>query len=176
MDIYFVRHANAGEHIADPKQDEKRPLDELGSKQSQQMGAVLKALGVQVDVIISSPLTRATQTAAHVAQELGYDKSVLLDSSLRPEGKFEKFRQLLQRQSGKAAVVVVGHNPSLSEFLSLLVSDEATDSTIEMKKGAVAKVELKSRRPSLQWILTPKTVEAIQEASTTRSRPKTSRK
>jgi phosphohistidine phosphatase len=176
MDIYFVRHANAGEHTADPKQDEKRPLDELGIKQSQDMGAALKALKVQVDVIISSPLTRATQTAAHVAQQLGYEKSVLLDSSLRPEGKFDKFRQLLQRQSGKTAIMVVGHNPSLSEFVSLLVSDEAANSTVELKKGAVAKLELKSRKPSLQWILTPKTVEAIQEASTTKSRPKTSRK
>lgn len=176
MDLYFLRHANAGESLPNPKQDEKRPLDELGVEQSQRMGRVLAAMGVEVDAIISSPLTRATQTAALVAAELGYEKSVLIENALRPDADFEQFRDLVRRHTKQKAVMVVGHNPTLSEFLSLLVSDEATDSTIELKKGAVAKVELKRRRPLLQWILTPKTVQVIQEASATRSRPKTSRK
>lgn len=176
MDIYFLRHANAGESLADPKQDEKRPLDELGVEQSQQMGRVLKALEVKVDEIISSPLARAKQTAGLVATALGFEKSLLLDNSLRPDAKFEDFRQLLRRHAKKDAIMVVGHNPSLSEFLSLLVSDEATDSTIELKKGAVARVQMTRRQPTLQWILTPKTVQAAQEAWASRSRPKTSRK
>ena len=176
MDIYFLRHANAGESMANPKQDEKRPLDELGVEQSRRMGRVLAALGVEVDAIISSPLTRATQTAALVATELGYQKSVLLVNSLRPDAKFEQFRDLLRQHLKQKAIMVVGHNPTLSEFLSLLVSDEAVDSTIELKKGAVAKVEFKRRRPLLHWMWTPKTVQAIQEATATRSRPKTSRK
>ena len=82
---------------------------------------------------------------------------------------------LLRRQAKQKSIMVVGHNPTLSEFLSLLVSDEAVASTIELKKGAVAKVELK-KRPVLEWILTPKTVALAQEASATSSRPKTSRK
>jgi phosphohistidine phosphatase len=176
MDLYFLRHANAGESLKDAKQDEKRPLDELGVQQAQQMGRVLHAMGVEVDVIVSSPLVRAKQTAALVATALAFDKSLLLEDSLRPEAKFEDFRQLVRRHAKKSAIMVVGHNPTLSEFLSLVVSDEATDATIELKKGAVAKVQIKRRRPSLQWILTPKTVDAAQEASASRSRPKTSRK
>jgi len=176
MDIYFLRHANAGESLPNAKQDEKRPLDELGLEQSQRMGRVLAALDVKVDAMISSPLRRATQTAALVATELGYQKSVLLVDCLRPDAKFDQFRDLVRRHSKQKAIMVVGHNPTLSEFLSLLVSDEATDSTIELKKGAVAKVEWKRRRPLLQWVLTPKAVQAIQEAPATRSRPKISRK
>lgn len=175
MNVYFLRHASAGEHLPNPKQDEKRPLDGLGVDQSKRMGKVLARLAVEVDAIISSPLTRATQTAALVAQEIGHEKSVLLEDSLRPDAKFEDFHDLLRRHTRQKAVMVVGHNPTLSEFLSLLVSDEATDSTIELKKGAVAKVELK-KRPVLEWILTPKTVRMAQEASAARSRPKTSRK
>ena len=175
MDVYFLRHASAGEHFANPKQDEKRPLDELGIEQSKRMGKVLAQLGVKLDAIISSPLTRATQTAALAAQELGYEKSVLLEDSLRPDAEFEDFHDLLRRHSKQKAIMVVGHNPTISEFLSLLISDEATDATIELKKGAVAKVELK-KRPVLEWILTPKTVQAAQEASAAKSRPKTSRK
>ena len=176
MDVYFLRHANAGEHVANPKQDEKRPLDELGVEQSQRMGRVLVALGVEVNAVISSPLKRATQTAALVAAEIGYKESVLLVNALRPDAKFEQFRELLRRHSKQKAIMVVGHNPTLSEFLSLVISDEASDATIELKKGAVAKVEMKRQRPTLHWILTPKAVQAAQEASAARSRPKTSRK
>lgn len=176
MDLYFLRHANAGESLADPKQDEKRPLDQVGVEQSQHMGRVLKALDVKVDLIISSPLVRAKQTAALAATALGFQKSLLLEDSLRPDAKFQDFRDLLRRHAKENAIMVVGHNPTLSEFLALLVSDEATDSTIELKKGAVAKVQMKRRRPLLQWILTPKLVQTVQEASASKSRAKTSRK
>jgi len=176
MDVYFLRHANAGNSVDDPEEDEKRPLDPLGVEQSQRMGRVLAALDVKLDSIISSPLVRAKQTAAHAAAALGYEKTVLLDNALRPDGKFDDFMTLLRRHAKADAIMVVGHNPSLSEFLSLLVSDEATPVTIDLKKGAVARLERKSRRSELQWILTPKLVQTIQEASATSSRPKTSRK
>jgi phosphohistidine phosphatase len=116
------------------------------------------------------------QTAALAAEELGFEKSMLLDGGLRPDAEFEQFRDLLRRHGKQKAILVVGHNPTLSEFLSLLVSDEAANSTVELKKGALVKVELKGRRPILQWILTPKMVEKIQDASASKSRPKTSRK
>ncbi len=176
MDIYFLRHANAGESLPDPKQDEKRPLDPLGVEQSHQMGQVLRTLGVDLDVIISSPLVRAKQTAGFVAEELGFTKSLLLEDALRPDAKFEDFAQLVQLHSKDDAIMVVGHNPTLSQFLSLLISDGATNATIELKKGAVAKVQVKRKNPVLQWLLTSKTVHAAQEASASRSRPKTSRK
>src|ERR1035438_1511013 len=69
MDIYFLRHANAGEPKANPAKDEKRPIDKLGIEQSHDVGRALAALDVNPDVIISSPLRRATQTAAVVANE-----------------------------------------------------------------------------------------------------------
>lgn len=176
MDVYFLRHANAGESLDDSVKDEKRPLDDLGIEQCTRMGRALSAMGVKVDVIISSPLTRAMQTAARLATEIKYTQSVMLEKALRPEAKYEQFQQLLRRHAKNESIVVVGHNPNLSQFLSKLVSDESTGSTIELKKGAVAKVEFQSRRPSLQWLLTPKIVKTIQETATSRSRPKSSRK
>ena len=176
MDVYFFRHANAGESLADPKADEKRPLDQLGVEQSQRMGRILAALDVKLDAIISSPLVRAKQTAALSATELGYTKSVLLEKALRPDGKLEDFVQILRRHSKSTAVMVVGHNPNLSEFVSLLLTDEEDDEVVELKKGSVAKLEWKPRRSRLHWILAPRLVQAVEETSTTRSRPKTSRK
>ena len=176
MDVYFLRHANAGESLPDPKEDEKRPLDQLGIEQSQRMGRVLAALGVKLDAILSSPLVRAKQTAALAATELDYTKSILLEKALRPDAEFEDFEQILRRHSKTEAIMVVGHNPNLSEFLSLLVSDEETANAIDLKKGALALVEWKPRRSRLHWILPLRLVQAVEETSATRSRPKTSRK
>jgi phosphohistidine phosphatase len=176
MDIYFLRHASAGESLNDREKDEKRPLDELGVEQCARIGRALAAMDVKVNVMVSSPLTRAMQTAARVATEIRYESSVIVDKALRPEAKYEQFQELLRRYTRKESIVVVGHNPNLSAFLSKMISDESTDSTIELKKGAIAKVEMKGRRPSLHWLLTPKAVKSIQEAATSKSRPKSSRK
>ena len=62
MIIYIVRHASAGQHLTNPTKDEKRPLDADGIEQCGFVGRALAALNAQPDVIISSPLKRATQT------------------------------------------------------------------------------------------------------------------
>ena len=58
MILYFLRHASAGEHVANPKKDEKRALDKEGIEQCGYIGRALAALDVQVDAIVSSPLKR----------------------------------------------------------------------------------------------------------------------
>jgi phosphohistidine phosphatase len=85
MIIYIVRHASAGQHLTNPKKDEKRPLDADGIEQCGVVGRALAALNAQPDVIISSPLKRATQTASLVGNELGYEGKLLLDPAMRPE-------------------------------------------------------------------------------------------
>jgi phosphohistidine phosphatase len=72
--------------------------------------------------------------------------------------------------------MVVGHNPSLSEFLSRTVSARSGKAEIELKKGAIARVEVEGKQATLQWLLTPKLVKAIYDSSTPKLRPKTSRK
>lgn len=172
MDIYFLRHANAGEPKANPEKDEKRPVDKLGIEQSHDVGRALAAMDVTVDTIISSPLRRATQTAAVVANELGHEEKVVLDPALRPGASYEQFQELLQRHSRKDAIMVVGHNPNLTEFLNKLVA--APPTALELKKGSIAKVEKNGRRAAvLKWCMTPKLVRSIQQASASSSRPKT---
>jgi len=174
MDIYFLRHANAGEPKLNPTKDEKRPIDKLGIEQSHDVGRALAALDVNPDVILSSPLRRSTQTAAVVANELGYEDKVVTDAALRPGATYEKFQDLLQRYSRKDAILVVGHNPNMTEFLSKLLSGGSPLQAIELKKGAVAKVEKLGRKPAvLRWLMTPKVVRSIQQGSASSSRPKT---
>ena len=178
MVIYFLRHANAGtKQFSNPAKDEKRPIDKIGEEQSHDVGHALAAIGVTVNVIISSPLTRAMQTAAIVSQELGYEEKLVLDDALRPEATFEQFKALLNRHKDKAAIMVVGHDPSMTEFVNRVLSGGGPLAVIEMKKGGVAKVEKEVRRPAvLRWCMPPKVVQRIQRSSAKRSRPKTSLK
>lgn len=177
MFIYFLRHASAGKSKINPKQDAKRPLDKEGVRQCASIGRALAALDTQVDVILSSPLKRAAQTASLVANELGHEGNIVFTDVLGKGAEFEAFRGLLQKQAKREAIMVVGHNPSLSTFLSRVISGGGADRAVELKKGAVARVEYDGRKPgTLDWCLTPKTVETIQSAAIKSSRPKTSRK
>ena len=161
MIVYFLRHASAGESKSDPAKDAKRPLDADGIEQCRIVGHTLAALDTNVDVLISSPLKRATQTASLVGNELGYEGKMEIDGALRPEAKLDDFRKLLQRNAKHDAIMVVGHNPNLSEFLSVLISGGHSERAAELKKGAVARVEVKSRTATLEWLLTPKTVRGV---------------
>src|SRR6201998_860517 len=97
MIIYFLRHASAGEHLINPKKDEKRALDKDGIEQCGYVGRALAAIDAQVDVIISSPLKRATQTASLVGNEIGYEGKLQIEDSLRPGATFADFRKLLNK-------------------------------------------------------------------------------
>ena len=177
MIVYFVRHANAGQTLKNPKRDERRPLDQLGIEQATQMGRALAGADVQVEEVISSPLKRATQSASLIANELGFDGKIVYSPALAKETNFDQFRQLLRKHSRREAVMVVGHNPSLSRYLSLVLSGGANDRITQLKKGSVARVELDSRhRAVLNWCVTPKLVHSIYESAASSSRPKTVRK
>lgn len=177
MIIYFLRHASAGEKRANSRQDEKRPLDKQGIDQCRFVGAALAAADIQVDLIISSPLKRATQSASLVGNELGYDGDLKIETSLRPEASFESFREMLRKYSKLDTIMVVGHNPSLSEFCGLLLTNGIDTRVVELKKAGVARVEYSGKSNAvLHWALTPKLVRSLQASVATKSLPKTARK
>jgi phosphohistidine phosphatase len=176
MILYFLRHASAGEHLLNPKKDEKRALDKEGIEQCGYVGRALAALDVQVETIVSSPLKRCTQTASLVGNELGYEGKLQVDAALRPGAGLADFRKLLEKYSRQEAIMVVGHNPNLSQFLGSLISDSGCEASLELKKGAVAKVEMRRTSGTLQWCLTPKLLRALYDTAVESSRPNTSRK
>jgi phosphohistidine phosphatase len=176
MLLYFLRHASAGKTMSDPKKDERRPLDEEGILQARYVGRMLANLDIQVDQIISSPLKRARQTASLVANEMAFEAEVQIDDALRPEAEYEQFQAMLSRYKKYDAVMVVGHNPSLTEFLSKSISAGSGSAQIDFKKGSVARVEMNGRTGMLQWLVTPKVARTLQTSLKSSSRPKTSRK
>jgi len=173
MEIYFLRHANAGEAKLNPEKDEQRTLDQRGIEQSHIVGRSLAALKLKLDAILSSPLVRARQTASIVAGEIGQEDKVVTEEALRPEANYEQFLQLLARYRGKGTILIVGHNPSQTEFLNRLVTGDSAEA-IEFKKGAIARVDKDGGKPAvLKWCMPPKVVRAIQQAAASSSRPKT---
>jgi len=176
MIIYFLRHASAGEHLANPKRDEKRALDKVGVEQCGYVGRALNALDVHVDLIISSPLKRAAQTASLVGNELSYEGKLQLEDSLRPSTSFSDFRQMLDKYGKFDSIMCVGHNPNLSEFLGRAISEAGCEASVELKKGAVAKVETGRNSAVLHWCFTPKILRELYAAAAESSRPKISRK
>ena len=176
MIVYFLRHASAGEHLNNASKDAKRALDRTGIEQCGDVGRALLALDVQVDVIISSPLKRSAQTASLVGNEIGYEGKLQLEDALRPTANFIDFRKMLDKYARSETVMVVGHNPNLSEFLGRAISETRGEAVIELKKGAVARVEMGRSSASLSWCITPKVIRTLYAAAAESARPKTSRK
>ncbi len=84
---------------------------------------LLNSMDAHVDLILSSPLKRATQTAAMVGNEIAYEQRIETDSGAAAGRAITRASaNLLYKVSGLEAVMVVGHNPNMSRFLSLLVT------------------------------------------------------
>jgi phosphohistidine phosphatase len=177
MNLYILRHASAGLRRRNPILDLKRPLDKEGKKHCLQLAYVLNALNIQFDLIISSPLKRCLQTASLVGTETGYEAQILNSNALAPEATLKDFQKLLRENAHAENLLVVGHNPNLTDFLgALLVPAASPQAKIRLRKGSMARVVLTRGPATLQTLLDPRTVRALYATSTKSSRRKTSRK
>jgi phosphohistidine phosphatase len=175
MILYLMRHANAGVFRGNPVLDAKRGLVKEGKEQCMLMARVLSALKVQVDVIVSSPLKRALQTAQFVGTELGYDAKVEIAPALALDASFTDFQALLAKYADREGVLAVGHNPNLFQFLGRLITGNG-GAAIRMRKGSIARVDMDRHPPRLQWLIDPRSARFLYASVTKSSRPKTSRK
>ena len=176
MIIYFLRHASAGEPFVSAKKDEKRALDKEGIEQCGYIGRALTAMDAQVDMILSSPLKRATQTASLVGNEMGYEGKLQIEAGLRPGASVADFRRTIEKYAKQESIMVVGHNPNLSQFLGAAISESGCEASVELKKGAVARVDMRRSSGTLLWCFTPKALRILYTAAVESSRPNTSRK
>jgi phosphohistidine phosphatase len=175
MILYLMRHASAGMFRENPVLDTKRGLVKEGKDQCMLMARMLGALKVQVDVIVSSPLKRAMQTAQFVGTELGYERKVEISRALLPNADFTAFQDMLAKYAGGEGLLAVGHNPVLFQFLGRLITGNG-GAAIRMRKGSIARVDLDHHPARLQWLIDPRSARAIYASVGKSSRPKTSRK
>ena len=175
MNLYLMRHANAGIRRENPALDAKRALVKEGKDQCILMARLLSALKVQVDVIVSSPLKRALQTAQFVGTELGYEARVEVSSALGPDADYSAFLQLVEKYPDREGVLMVGHNPNLFKFLGQLITGNG-GAGVRMRKGSVARIAMDKHPPMLQWLIDPRMARSVYASVAKSSRPKTSRK
>ncbi len=131
MLLYFMRHAEA-EDTPPGRTDADRRLTDRGQSRSREAGVALRTLGVEVGLILTSPLVRAVQTAELVAEALGapVEQTPVLAGRLTPGS----LRDLLEEQGQSATMMLVGHEPDFSAVIGELIGG----AEVEMKKGAVA--------------------------------------
>ncbi len=178
MIVYLLRHASAGSRRANLLLDRKRGLDKEGKQQCLMIGAYLNAMHVSFDAIVSSPLKRSLQTASLVATEIGFEQKIAIDTSLEPSGTLASFEAMLEQYAGYESVLVVGHNPNLSQFAGALVvaPQRGARVSLRMRKGTVARIDVSRRPGQLLSLVDARMLRQFQASVTKSSRRKTSRK
>lgn len=164
MNLYILRHASAGTRRANPLIDVKRPLDKEGKGQCLLIGSYLNALKIQFDMIASSPLKRALQTASLVGTEVAFDSKIFVADALSPQATVTEFLAFVSELQGHENVLLVGHNPNLPLFLASLIMNGSAHpgrAAIRMRKGAIARIDLTRRPGLLHWLVDPRILKGV---------------
>ena len=121
--IILVRHAKSSWKNHELK-DLERPLKKKGSIAAAMMATVLKEKQLSIDQVRSSPAVRALDTAKAIAQQTGIGESVVvIDQGLYLESKSKLLRLINELDDRLATVVLVGHNPGITDLSNLLTED-----------------------------------------------------
>ncbi|MGE3818295.1 MAG: phosphohistidine phosphatase SixA [Isosphaeraceae bacterium] len=158
--LYLLRHGTA--HPARSGQpDDSRELSPVGIAEMEDVAKGLRRLKVDPQRIVSSPLPRALRTAEIVAERLGALDHLEINDLLRPDVPLGQIRDWLDSRS-EDRLMLVGHNPGLSQLIGRLLGPEPTEVPIELKKGGIAALRSDQEgRFDLQWITTPKLIRLL---------------
>jgi phosphohistidine phosphatase len=154
--LYLLRHGLAVPHGTPGIAGDDRPLTREGEQRVRQVGKGLKRLKFGVDTIATSPLPRALKTAQIVADVLGVTELIEEAEELRAGRDASSIRAWLATRE-EARLLVVGHNPSLSDLLALLTTGDANNAYCELRKGGLAALVGDPRGLyKVDWIARPK--------------------
>jgi phosphohistidine phosphatase len=161
--LYLVRHAVAEARGPAWPDDAQRPLTADGAKRWRRQASGLVAIDARPDLILTSPFTRARQTADLLATAFPKKPKVVEVPALQPGVKARDVLKSLEADSRVASLALVGHEPGLGELAALLVGWKTPP---EFKKGGVARVDVAILPPpagsgQLQWWLTPKILRGL---------------
>ncbi len=161
MDIYLVRHAIADDrHPERYPNDAARPLTDEGIAKFREAARGLRRIAPDVDLTLASPYVRAWDTAVLLHEEAGWPEPVECPEieAVKPAAGA---LPLLDAHADHGAVALVGHEPFLSNLVSLLVCGDEDALRMEFKKGGVALVRVHGGHGHLLWSATPKLLRAL---------------
>ncbi len=163
MLVYILRHAIAVERGTAGYPNDDRPLTEDGKDKMARAAKGIAELVDDVDVILTSPLIRAHDTARIVARVLGAEQKLEVCKELMPGSSIKNLLSYLSKFKGLHSIMVVGHQPDLGYLASALLGSD--ESIIEFKKGALSAIEVSTLPPrskgKLIWHLQPKHLRAL---------------
>lgn len=157
MNLYLIRHADAGDRRQWEGDDAERPLTDLGRSQARALGAAFQARGIALGAILTSPLTRTVQTAGEFNEALvGSPGPTACDLLAPGELRRRKLSKLIAGL-GTGPVALVGHEPDLSAYLGWLLGIDSDN--VPLEKGGAAKVSFEDEPAKgdgvLGWMISP---------------------
>lgn len=158
MNLYILRHAIAEDRSPTVPESQRR-LTPDGARKMHKAAKGIKALGLEFDLILTSPYLRAKETAEIVAKTLDCEKNLMVSPTLAADGNPKELIEEIRRKYHKEKdILLVGHEPYLSNLVSLLLSGQ-TNLSITLKKGGLCALSVGSlhygRCATLEWLLTP---------------------
>lgn len=166
MTLYLLRHAIAAER--DPKRysdDGQRPLTAKGVARMRAAARGIRALGIRPRRLHASPLVRCMQTAEILAAELRPHPAVIPTPQLAPDGAARALLKSLHAEGPRREVLLVGHEPDLSELASALLDGAGRRSFVQMKKAAFCRIDLdgvpEPGRGKLAYLLPPRVLRQM---------------
>ena len=156
--IYLMRHGQAIEPGTPEFEDDDRPLTRIGEKRVAEIAEGLRLLDMNLERIVSSPLPRAQRTAEIVAESLHARTILEIDDALRADRDAESIRSWLGNRH-EERIMLIGHNPTFSELLSLLILNKTEPLICDLRKGSVAALcAEETAEYRLDWLARPRLV------------------
>lgn len=166
LDLYVLRHAIAVERGTEGfENDADRPLTPEGEQKLRQVAKSLRKSKLEFDRIFSSPYLRARRTAELFASVVAPTTAVeFRDALIGEQDPREFIAELVKLEPAPGSVLMVGHEPHLSSFVSLLISG-STQPCLRLKKAGFCKLSVTAlqagRCAELEWLLTPRQMQMM---------------
>ena len=155
MILYFLRHGKAGQGDPSDPHDDARRLTDAGADELKAAAKVWRRLNLRPDVVLSSPLPRALETAEALVRGLDLPDEPVVDERLRPGADWSDLAQALADHRDARRVMFVSHEPDLSRAIELLTGARA----VRLRKGGLACVEFpgipEPGAGELAWLIDP---------------------
>lgn len=166
MQLYLVRHGDAVDGFgAGVRSDAERYLSDEGREETGWIAELLATLGVEPDLVMSSPLVRARQTAEIVQERIGPEAGIAISEHLVHGGSFAGILDDIRQHGEPRRVVLAGHMPSIGELVGWLVWNER-HAAVRMRTASVARIDLPDDRigpgwGDLRWLFPPKAARKL---------------
>ena len=166
MEVYILRHAIAVPRGTPGYPNDDRPLTDEGIEKMTRAAEGIANVVKNFNLILTSPLSRAQDTARITARALKCEENVQSCSELLPGSSPKNLLSLLEKNKDKDRVLLVGHEPDLGYLASSLLG--SLNPVIAFKKGSLCRIDLMDfslEEPgTLIWHLTPKQLRMLAEA------------